>query len=268
MSPAFTAAGPETSLHDCQWAVSHNSYDHAGGFDPEPVYQAGYRGLELDMVQQPGCAEWCVKHGGSFDAAMTPLREHLATLRAWSEQRRAADSHQPMFLHLDCKDPDVAAGFPDQLDDYLRAALAGQPLFTPGDLMQGDAELMKAAMKRGWPALGLLEGRLILVLTGERAAGERYTRRDPAERLCFADRSGSFGFPTSKGQRIIANGDAAHVKDESTFGEWCAAKRGVLWRLYLATTAQQFQRLAALGPNMIAADFPLALPAQGYWLRP
>jgi hypothetical protein len=263
VSPSFGAPASGTSLHDCQWAVSHNSYDHDGGFDPEPVYQAGYRGFELDMVQQPGCAEWCVKHGGSFDAGTTPLREYLATLKTWSAGR----SHEPVFLHLDSKDPDVAAGFPDQLDNYLRTALANLPLFTPRDLMQGSADLMKSAMKRGWPALGDLTGRIVIVLTGERAAGERYARKDPAERLCFTDRSGSFGFPTTRGQRIIANGDAAQVKDESTFGDWCARKRGVLWRLYLAATAQQFQRMAALGPNMIAADYPLALPARGYWIR-
>lgn len=260
---AFTAH----SLHDLQWAVSHNSYE-GDAFSPAALYGAGFRGVELDLVQQTGKAEWCVKHGGSFDTKTPKLSTYLHDLAAWSGARRAAGSHEPLFVHLDCKDPDVAHGFPAQLDGYIRDALGDQPLFVPGDMIAGGQDLMQGAMAGGWPTPAMLAGRLVLVLSGSTAPKQRYAERAPAKRLCFADMDRTFWFTTKKGARVIVNSDVLALKRGPEFGRWCAKQPGLLWRGYVAETLPAFTAIAALGVNMVAAEDAFPLPWQGYRRNP
>ncbi len=260
------------SLHRLQWATSHNSYDSAQQkvaanlpFDPARFYDAGFRGVELDIVQHDAAPEWCVRHGGFFSFDYKLLSSYLVDLRDWSRQ---AAGHDPVFIHLDCKDFTVREGFPDQLDGYLQRFLGDQPVYRPADLIRSGSDLMQSAMASGWPTPDSLAGRFIVVLTGERSPKENYASTSPASRLCFADVDLHFGFDTDHGSRIIANSDAVLLSDRSDFGSWCAARQAVLWRVYFAETAPDFDRLANLGANMIAAATTFPLSKRGFWPNP
>lgn len=262
-------------LHAYQWAVSHNSYNTsqqkviAGKhFDVAAFYDAGFRGVEFDIVQDPHRAEWCVKHGGGFDPRYKLLSSYLVDLRAWSAALRDGQSHEPLFVHLDCKDFTVDAAFPAQLDEYLLTYLGDQPLFTPEHFITEGEELRGKIEEKGWPdpADAALDGRLIFVLSGERAPKEEYAAAGPSVRLCFADRDVHFSFGDR--DRVIANGASELLTGGMRFGEWCAEERAVLWRLYVAESKQDFQRFSQLGVHMIAADRGFTLPKKGYWSHP
>jgi hypothetical protein len=264
------------SLHLLQWATSHNSYDtdqqlvRAGRpFEPASLYDCGFRGIELDVVQDAkGGEEWCVRHGNSFDSAYKLLSSYLMELHDWSAAWPANAPHDPLFIHLDCKDIDVDATFPERLDAYLRRYLSDQPTYQPVDMLTPEGDLMQSAMSAGWPSPAELAGKFIFVLTGERAPKERYARRAPASRMCFADMDLHFGFNTKSGRRILANSDAGLMQESLTFGHWCADKRAVLWRVYCAEDEGAFHTLAALGPNMIAAERSVPIPGGGFWPNP
>ena len=266
------------SFHDLQWAVSHNSYNTAQQkvvtnlpFDVGRFYDLGFRGVELDIVQQDtNVEEWCVCHGAEFDTRTYKLlSSYLTDVRDWS-MAAGNRNHDPIFVHLDCKDVEVDPNFPNMLDDYLRHYLGDQALYTSGDVITAGKDLMQSAMTGvGWASPDDLPGRLIIfILTGERQPKEQYAANSPATRLCFADIDLHFAFNTNDGTRLVANGDAALVNDGPTFGSWCHSKQGVLWRLYVAETLADFNENCSYGVNMVAADPGFRLPKKGYWKNP
>lgn len=178
-------------------AASHNTYRHhtigsvdrLGGHAPElDVHVGAPTRLDDDLVSLNGVAwsdaaelvrdavspdemlrsDWHVYHH-----SLDPQSTH-ATLRQALDELAAAPTAGPVTLFLDLKDPLEGDHGPHVLDGVLRDLL-GERLFTPADLLARapDAATLQSAIDRaGWPTVGELDHRVLVVVT-DRVEGYR-----------------------------------------------------------------------------------------------
>lgn len=171
--------------------ASHNSYCGPGSpvlplpecFDAK--YDLGCRGFELDLheITGPNGRDWEVYHE---DRPATPLKldAYLGHLAGW-------DGHDPVFIVLDLKSVKKPYGeFAVALDKTIRNRLDGR-LFSPGDLMVGDLDLVQSLRDLacpGWKPIGAMMGKFIFCLSGVgMTARDSYADHRPRARACFVD---------------------------------------------------------------------------------
>ena len=186
--------------------AAHNSYQRDETltqqleWNPAQPFQAGCRGVELDISQSNDGGAWSVGHKDSYDPHYRQLSQFLSELAVWFRQNRR---HDPITVHLDLKH--VVGDFPRKLDDYIRAHLQVgivTAVYRPGELMGNEPNLAAGAQKNGWPTIDQLRGKFLFVVTGGAQAKDRYSRTAPRERLCFADKD------VSDTDRNVPNSDA------------------------------------------------------------
>lgn len=154
---------------------------------PAPLAQleAGVRSMELDLRFS----------GGRFVCAHVPLVDDRSTIpdfgsaleeiALWSDRR---PGHAPIVLLLELKsdylflDPRSKRIGPEELEllDGTIASALGARLLRP-DEVRGDAsDLATALAPRGWPALGRLRGRILVVLHPNEKFRIPYSEGHPA----------------------------------------------------------------------------------------
>jgi len=120
-------------------------------------------------------------------------------------------------------------GWVDLFDGYLRDHFPTDRLFSPGAFLTDDTNLVRAVHRQGWPSIGDLRGKFLFVLSGTEKRKQVYAR-DPARRLCFADRLLKPFDPepaTTQGNRIFLNfamSDLDEVEDLSLDPKFDAQK--------------------------------------------
>ena len=246
------------SLHDLQWAVSHNSYEHPEPFDPALLYDAGFRGFELDIWRCPGEWQWCINHQDGWSGTSPTLVSHLATLGQALDDSRT----DPVFLHLDVKDKTVPAGFAAALDPVLDAALPNR-LFRPSDLRSG------MGTWKEWPdpASAALQGRIIVVISGTEACKKNYAAAGVTEVAAFPDFN-----PYGGARRLVANTAYNDSYLGGLFGDWRCGQKSLLWRCYGEDhpVGQWLDRFKETGANMLAMnhDGTVIEGGAGFWKNP
>ena len=250
----------------------HNTYERAGFLDPgtgridlAAVYDAGIRGIELDLVQAPGGREWCVKHGGGFSPDVPLLSGYLQDLTAW--QTAAGAAHEPFVVCLDLKGRQTPEKpFPERLEEYLRAALGPARLFAPRDVMAWPGDLMQTMMTQGWPFLSDLHGEMIFLLSGDHDGSKQAYAARSRTNTCFVD-YGSFGaITTCEGDRIVLN-DSWHNVQGALLRErtdWAMRRRAILTRVYYVNSATAWSGVAGR-VNIVATDKPELMNPAGWW---
>lgn len=292
---APSAAAPETPdyhaipLDKAQCKVSHNSYerdeaipDHFA-LDPAEPWQGGCRGVEFDCRQdrqRTGEADewrWSVQHDGEFSEGKPSLASFLRKVRGWSDGN---PGHDPVFVHVELKDAfGDDAIFAKKLDDLILKELCGgraSRLYRPADLMRrgGGRDLVASAAARGFPTVGELRGRMLVVLTGGDggAVGARrahYADRHGSAALAFVDRAVGHAAdaPASfSGNRVFLNIEVQDkfwrdkVRHRGERDKWkayvrkVAATRGLLVRGWKVNDGDLFRECLAEGVNLIATD--------------
>jgi hypothetical protein len=196
--------------NEVSFKASHNSYQRDEpfldqiAFDPDKPYQAGCRGLELDISQSNDGLYWSVGHKSSYDKDYRQLSQFLGELRQYLEHHTDPD---PVTLYLDLKHV-ATTQFPQQLDQYVLDYLGDgtrAPLYSPGQLMGTEPSLPEGARKNGWPTLRELRGKYLICLTGDTDAKEKYAATDPKNRLCFADKDEGASDPPASEDRVFFN---------------------------------------------------------------
>jgi hypothetical protein len=134
---------------------SHTSGLEALGIpDPDPT-----------IMNVPG---FKVMHQAYVDTHSTCLTFVLCLreVKTWSD---AHPGHVPMMIDVEMKDPDaeVTPATFDALDAEIRSVLAPRDLITPDDVRGSDPSLGHAIRTRGWPTLGAVRGRIMLMLDNE-----------------------------------------------------------------------------------------------------
>lgn len=271
--------------HEVRFKASHNSFQRREQpvteqlhWDPHHPYQKSGRGVELDLVQHKNRWRWRVKHDQPYANRCIvrfrfppfkqnngmELRDHLEQLNKWSEEH---PGHDVITVHLDLKNAPLShEEFAERLDSYLLRVIPENKIFAPAALMEDGSDLVTAAMARGWPKLGELQGKFIFCLTGkdeERHVGERkklYADSDAKNRLCFVDQSmgdgdGGHRPPTDQGNRVFFNYNifSGKKKWRETM-KWFSRQHGFVTRGYVANNKKLWELAVAHGVNVIATD--------------
>ena len=132
-----------------------------------------------------------------FRASCLTFVECLKTIRAWS---LAHPSHVPILITMNTNDEKsrVPGGtdelaFDEKAYDALDAEIASvfprRELITPGQIQGRYPTLREAVLKRGWPRLGAVRGKILFALDeeGRHIAAYRGARRSLEGRLLFVN---------------------------------------------------------------------------------
>ena len=248
-------------FHTVKFKASHNSFER----DERPVteqlvwsrsqpYQAGCRGLELDLRESPNLWSWSVHHDEFQGRVDAQLVEYLRHLRTWS---RFDPRHDVITIFLDLKaQARNRRQFPRYLDAVIEEFLGCDRLYTPAELMGAASSLVGGAMASGWPTLEALRGRFILVLSGDEPTKASYVSSG-RNRLCFADqrlRDGDSLPSLTDGDRVFFNLNATEDWAWREPLRWFSRQQGFITRAYVANSADIWNRLLTADVNILATD--------------
>jgi hypothetical protein len=280
--PAESAELDALPYNEAQFKAAHNSIDQKESLaeqlewkEAEPA-RGGCRGIELDLVLDPDSLKpgqsWVfgVQHGGAFRLDTPRLLDCLRQVRSWIE---AHPRHSVITVHLDLKREATLGedgAFVKEIDGLLARELGKERIFTPGALQRGEATLLAGARKRGWPRLGELRGKLILVFSGEDrdepVARRRraYASAAPGERLCFVDldqRAGGVeGFDECDLQSpYYQGGSRVFLNLQLGRKDWTGLARrahaqGFVTREWRANTEESWRTSRDAGINVLSTD--------------
>jgi hypothetical protein len=241
--------------------ASHNSVDR----DEIPIthqlrnpsgrqpFQAGCRGLELDIHDAPNLWEWSVSHLGPYSgAANHQLSGYFRLLREWSNVH---GNHEPVLLTIDVKSMTKSrTSFPREFDDLLRRTLGKDRLYTPMELQGTAPDLVRGARDNGWPTVDELQNRFIVCLSGDEAVKKTYS--GARNRLAFADVrvGGAIRRPSvNKGDRVFLNykvGQANWERDARHFAPYDA----FVFRLFGIDDEATWARALDARVNVLSTD--------------
>jgi Phosphoinositide phospholipase C, Ca2+-dependent len=289
---------PERAAHDAIYGgapIYDNflAYSHASL--PNQLGRQGARGLELDLYPDPAGGlyanpllrrrlgagpltdpEWYrpgikVIHTADLDYHSTCVRlvSCLRLVRPWS---RAHREHVPLMILLELKATDPVAGalggvsVPpwdraalDRLDAEIRSVFRRSELITPDYVRRPGLTLQRSVLRRGWPTLRRVRGRVMFLMDNDPGAiSAAYTA----------------GRPSLQGRVLFTNSrpgrpDAAFVKRDEPRGANLGQIRRLVRAGYLVRTRSDeplatvlsgdtTQRRAALssGAQLVSTDFP------------
>jgi len=251
----------ERSYEQVSFKASHNSYER----DEKPFteqlswstkhpYQAGCRGLELDLRESPNLTVWAIDHDEYTGRADRQFSEYLHHLRRWST---TDPGHDVVTVTLDLKaQARDRRRFPRYLDMLIDECLGRDLVFTPADLAGDHPSLVAGVAATGWPTLDQLRGRFILCLSGDEPTKNSYSsgRHD---RACFADRRFREGDQMphrTSGDRVFFNFNSTENWDWDANVRAFADRQGFVTRVYGCNSADLWQRAVAAGANIVATD--------------
>lgn len=269
------------TLQHVQVKGTHNSYhvEPALPFDASHKYShepldvqlgdQGVRAFELDVHR--GISEFEVYHITVIDSSVTcgTLTECLEVMRGWS---LAHPDHLPIVVWIEIKDSTgglpIGAGDLDALDDVIREALPPELLFTPDDLQAEHPSVRAALEADGWPTLGQLRGRFLVVLLNvEEGHSDSYTSgyTTLAGRAMFARAApGQFAAPWAAIAKLgIDETEAltqAHAANMLIATNVCGAGDDD------ASCFAKSEAAQAAGIHMLKDDFPAPVDTKTYFL--
>jgi hypothetical protein len=258
--------------------ASHNSYerDELPVVDQFPwnkrkTYDAGCRGLELDIQQSSANWAWSVSHVGGYSGDVDrQFSTYLELLASWSRMNR---NHDVITVMVDIKAVALSnRDYPAYFDDYIARHFPVQKIFRPRDLLGPGEQLVDAARARGWPRLEDMRERFVFCLSGNEDRKRTYAATAPTQRLCFADVKGStrgattvkdrnrivFNFKLSEsyfaagGHEDVPTGNRAQ-KIIKSIGK-LRAHGGLIIRGYDLNTERSWKNARKLGVNMMSTD--------------
>jgi hypothetical protein len=217
----------------------------------EEPWQGGCRGLELDINQSEEGNHWSVGHVGGYSSSERQLSQFLSELRVWAEEN---PEHDVVTLYLDLKE--VHDGFEDDLDEYVSQHL-DRPVYRPADLMGSQASVPDGARVHGWPTLGELRGKFILVLSGDNDAKTAYADDDPRVRLCFADKDRDQDQAPESNTRVFFNYHLYERDDEdwTPIFEAEATNPASICRGYVVNEGDFWEDVLDAGCNILSTDW-------------
>lgn len=246
--------------------------------------ESGVRSFELDLRLRKGRIE-CAHVPLVDDRSTEPdFSLALREFALWSDRR---PGHVPIVLLLELKDdyrfldPDLEAwsgvGL-DRLDAVIRSELADR-LFTSDELRGDSASPAAAVGERGWPVLGSLRNRILVVLHENAIYRAAYLSRAPAGgRAMFTSLSGNdaeaLGVARPKAEATTTQADVVFVIDNESADE-IDRIRALASAHYIVRTRADADGVidpaglaAALasGAQIVSTDHPPAYPASGDYM--
>lgn len=189
------AIGTHNSFHVETATVPEWDFTHA----PLDVQlgEQGIRQFELDFYDD--AAGLLVYHIPVLDQGTTceRLTDCFGAIAGWSARNPA---HHPLMILLEPKTPADDVDLPallDRIEADIASSFTADQLVTPDQVRGGHADLRDAIAADGWPVLGDLRGRTLIVLHDSSAYRLAYTEEDTTSvgRLMFPDAQGDAALP-------------------------------------------------------------------------
>ena len=303
---------PLLPFNVCQYKAAHNSFDK-GPLRDQLTFVEGTPGrggclcVELDLVQDSQAVgaidDWkfSCQHDGDYDDFNNQtLKEALAEIKEWSMS--SISKHMPIVIYLDLKhgcshgDDEL---FHKKIDEILCDQLGRDCLFTPEDFRNrpptltmtestaNNEVLCESTIKKkslveivqqcGWPSIGELLGKFLIVLTGEDLdppiAARRTSYCQSSMPIAFVDldQRGAITIDNTVGKEITdidimhpyyQQGDRIFLNIERGRGDWrrlaCEASlNGFMTRIWKCNVEMDFNTAKDARINFIATDHVL-----------
>jgi len=237
-----------------QQVSTHNAYDHDDSLT-EQFAEHGITSFELDIHDNDdgllGEQVWDVRHFGHNDST--------GRFDDFLSEINALDTDDPVTVFVDIKSSLGSDGpSPTDLDEVLQTQF-GDRLFTPADQMARtpNAPNLQASLQQtGWPSEEELNGRVIVVLTGnDKLDAYLNERPDGAPMSAFIApapvvENGEF---VPSADAIFYNLNASDGRDNTASLNQQITDNGNLVRNYNVGEGN-FDQLAASGANFLATD--------------
>lgn len=240
----------------------HNSFQRSEGIADQFLYWR-IRSMEIDVHHKDPLrneirgGDWSVHHDW-YDplSAVSRLSQFLDIMRGLN---RLNPDHEVCTLFIDIKDPfpanprgrHGAVAFDALLKKHL-----GSTLYTPRRLAnraRGAKTLRESIERRGWPTLGELRGKFIVVLTGSPTQLEHYAANDDValDRLAFVSCPvDARAHIPGKGDQIFFN---VNGEEKGAFvGPICDT--GYVCRAYYLNSWEHWRAAASAGCHHLATD--------------
>jgi hypothetical protein len=266
-------------LNHAQVVGTHNSYHVAGSptipqwdythlpLDEQVAWQ-GVRQFELDLYYDHANDDWKVMHVPILDAETNcfVLGDCLSALKGWSDQN---PWHYPFVVMIELKEgfkEEGAAMKLMRLEEIVLSVWPEERLITPDQVRGGHDSLSEAIAEDGWPTLGEIRGRLMMIMhtRGEWQPAYRGGLDSSAGLLLFPDASGDASLPYAafhavndprEAEKIAALVDAGHLVRTRADVDGSEAISGDRSRADAAIES---------AAHFISTDFPRIEPGEGY----
>jgi len=276
------AKDDKLSFQHLQAVGSHNSYhiETTNGQIEEWEYthdaisvqlaSQGVRQLELDLHYVDALDRFEVLHVPVLDTG-TNCADLPTCLQEIADFSRRSPAHHPLMLLLEFKvafDAEKVDAWIQRVEGDLLDVLGRDLLVLPEDVQGDHPNLREAIETDGWPTLGNLRGKTLVVLHDGGALRDHYTNNDSHQNLLFPDASGddSLDFaavhtlndPFSSSSHISALVMKNHL-----------VRTRADSNLYEARAQDTSRFLAALdsGAQFISTDFAVASEQFNYWVH-
>ena len=245
---------PLTSWIVGEWAYTHLPLN-------EQAELQGVRQFELDMYYRADEGTFDVHHIPLVDqdTNCATFQECLSHLKLFSD---ASPEHHPLVILMEVKSELVTMDPASLLADLEARTLEIWPeerLIRPDDVRGDSPNLRDAIGEKGWPSLGTLRGRLLLVLHAGGELRDVYTENltTTADRVFFPDCFGDVSLPISavhsindpldsleKIQEVVAAGHLVRTRGDADSEE---AEN---------VDYARFQAALESGAHFISTDYP------------
>jgi hypothetical protein len=273
-APAYRLDG-SLRLNQVQVLGTHNSYHVAPPAGPNltperDITQAplsvqlerqSVRQIELD-VHAPAAGPLTVYHlQGDEGTTCATLVRCLQEVRDWSANHRG---HLPVFILLE---PKHEAGAPVDgraIDADIRSVFRPDQLLTPDDVQGTSPSLRQAVQQGGWPLLGTVRDKVVVVYTDEVATRATYTTGETSLRgramFVYADASSPLGAVASVPDARLGSARINDLVGAGYIVRTRADDAGVEAR---ANDASRANAALASGAQLVSTDYPVPAPS-GY----
>jgi len=244
-------------------------FDPDGGHYSNPkglaiIKALGLKPLEFDAenkLAQPGLKMFHIQDI-DYRSHYLVFKEGLQVIKKWSDAHR---NHLPIFILINAKDDNnrnLTEPLPftkealESIDVEIRSVFDDSQLITP-DLVRGEfASLEEAIIKKGWPDLEAVKGRILFVLDENETKIDRYIDGHPSlkNRVLFVN--AKEGTPEAA-FRIVNN----PIKDFNYIQELVAKGYMVRTRADDGTNEARtndytkFEKAKASGAQVISTDY-------------
>lgn len=273
----------ELRLDHVQVKGTHNSYHLRPNEEPAAPWDYdmptltdqlelhGVRQIELDFDYDAQGGTFDVFHIALVDPVSTcdTLALCLGEVATWSDDN---PGHLPVWVLLEVKnsetndvtdDPDT---FIERFEQQVEDAFGRDRLLTPADV-KGEAATLQEAVAGGWPTLGEVRDKVMVVIWDEGSFGTTYSHGDSHldDRLMFVRGRTEFGFGVfTKEDDLRDDGASERAADDIASGFLVRTRADTDGREAVDGDLSRFEQALASGCHMISTDFPRGTEHEGY----
>ena len=244
-----------------QWDYTHLPLDEQAAWQ-------GVRQFELDLYYDNANDDWKVLHVPYVDKETNcyVLGDCLGALKGWSDDN---PHHYPFVVMIELKESfkeDKATMMLMRLEEIVLSVWPEERLLTP-DLVRGDRSSLKEAIEDvGWPTLGELRGRLMMVFHtgGDWQAAYRGDTDSAEGLLLFPDASGRASLPYAAFHAVNDPRDASKIAALVDAGHVVRTRADSDTYENIANDPGRSEDAIASGAHFISTDYPRTEPGEGY----